>query len=459
MKNKKSLIVCALTACVLLLGGCGGTGAADVQEQEKQEGAAGTVQETETQEKAEASGDSEEAVTLRVAWWGNQERNDRTVRMLELYTQKHPNVTFEEEFIDWGSYWEKLSVEAAAEELPDIIQMDYSYLLEYQSKGLLKGLNEYADSGSLDLSDCTESSVNSGMVDGELYALCNGISSQCLLYNKTVTDSLGIEVPEQWTWQEFLETAEQVYDATGKKIMILSNDERTMQNLARGMGEVLMPSDGSGLGIKDDTAPLKYFRLVEDSINSDYHVTVEELADNSVADLGFLQRDITWCEFTYSNMCVSVTADCDESYEWGLTMWPSYEGDSVQLNYVKPSQFFCVASNCEYPEEAAKVLDFITNSIEANDILLGERGVPIANAVAEHLGEKMEGIEKAALEYVLHVSEVGTTIDPPSPSGSGEVGSLVASLAEEVRYGQTSAEDAAASFFEDANAILQEAAE
>ena len=85
--------------------------------------------------------------------------------------------------------------------------------------------------------------------------------------------------------------------------------------------------------------------------------------------------------------------------------------------------------------------------------------MPIANTVAEHLGERMEGVEKSALEYVLYVSETGTTIDPPSPSGSGEVGTLVKDLAEEVRYGQISAEEAAETFIEEANAILQEAAE
>lgn len=31
----------------------------------------------------------DEKITIRVAWWGNQTRNDLTVKALDLYTEKH----------------------------------------------------------------------------------------------------------------------------------------------------------------------------------------------------------------------------------------------------------------------------------------------------------------------------------------------------------------------------------
>lgn len=299
----------------------------------------------------------------------------------------------------------------------------------------------------------------SGRVNDKLYALCSGTSAQCILYNKTVTDQVGIEVPEQWTWQEFLNVAQQVYDATGMKIEILANDERTMENLARGEGKVLLPSEGGALGIEDDSIPLKYFSMIEDTIHTDYHVTVEELADLTSADLGFLAQNKTWCVFTYNSMCVSQVADCDESIEWGITMWPSYEGDTVQEAYVKPSMFYSIAETSEVKEEAAKVLDFITNNMEANQILKTERGLPIAAKISNQIISELDGVERDAMDYVIQVEKVATRINPPLPNGGGEVGALVTSLVEQVRYGQLSAEDAAAEFYEQANEILKEAQE
>ena len=81
-----------------------------------------------------ASGDK---VTLSLCWWGNQTRNDVTKKAVDLYMEQNPNVEIKVEFTDWSGYWDKLSAMAAGGNLPDIIQMDYSYLQQYQQSGQL----------------------------------------------------------------------------------------------------------------------------------------------------------------------------------------------------------------------------------------------------------------------------------------------------------------------------------
>lgn len=73
----------------------------------------------------------DEKITIRVAWWGNQTRNDLTVKALDLYTEKHPNVTFETEPSSWDGYFDKLSTQAATGSLPDIYQQDYGQIRSY----------------------------------------------------------------------------------------------------------------------------------------------------------------------------------------------------------------------------------------------------------------------------------------------------------------------------------------
>src|SRR5438309_7774687 len=37
-------------------------------------------------------------VEMRFAWWGSQDRHNRTIKAIELFEQQHPNITFTYEF-------------------------------------------------------------------------------------------------------------------------------------------------------------------------------------------------------------------------------------------------------------------------------------------------------------------------------------------------------------------------
>ena len=46
--------------------------------------------------------------------------------------------------------------------------------------------------------------LDSGTIDGKLYAICSGVNVQALIYNKTLTDELGIEIKNNMTLDEFM---------------------------------------------------------------------------------------------------------------------------------------------------------------------------------------------------------------------------------------------------------------
>ena len=67
----------------------------------------------------------DEKITIRVAWWGNQTRNDLTVKALDLYTEKHPNVTFETE----PSSWTDISISCQRKLQQDLYQIFTSRIM------------------------------------------------------------------------------------------------------------------------------------------------------------------------------------------------------------------------------------------------------------------------------------------------------------------------------------------
>src|SRR5512138_523396 len=113
-------------------------------------------------------------VTLRLAWWGNPTRDERTLKVVDLYMSKNPDVTIEIETTGWAGYWDKLGSQAAARNLPDIIQQDYTYITGYANKKLLLDLSSYVMSKKINLTGVPDTFTSGGKVNGKLYGISLG---------------------------------------------------------------------------------------------------------------------------------------------------------------------------------------------------------------------------------------------------------------------------------------------
>ena len=104
---------------------------------------------------------AEEKTTLRVLWWGSQTRHDKTMAAIAKFEEKYPDIKIDAEFTSWGEYWSKVATQVAGNQLPDVIQMDYMYLIQYANAGVLADLKPFFDSGAIDVSDVAESVISS----------------------------------------------------------------------------------------------------------------------------------------------------------------------------------------------------------------------------------------------------------------------------------------------------------
>jgi multiple sugar transport system substrate-binding protein len=138
---------------------------------------------------------------------------------------------------------------------------------------------------------------------------------------------------------------------------------------------------------------------------------------------------------------------------------PKIKGAKVPGTYLKPSQFFSVTKSSANKEEAVKFVDYFVNDIEANRVLLAERGVPIAPKVREDLKGVIDSIAmRSVFEFIDLVGNGNASpIDPPDPAGAGEVIKLFRTIDQEVLYGTASPQDAAARFIKEATEILVKA--
>lgn len=397
-----------------------------------------------------ASGDK---VTLSLCWWGNQTRNDVTKKAVDLYMEQNPNVEIKVEFADWSGYWDKLSAMAAGGNLPDIIQMDYSYLQQYQQSGQLADLSQFIDSGVIDTSKIADSVIDSGSIDGTCYALSLGSNAPMMVYDKEIVEQAGVELPEQLTIEELYDIGQTIYEKTGVKTYY-DGGINMMQVIARTQGSHLFDELAAGTKTASEThfANVDKFNKAESAISPD--LLAEKNPD--VVETKPIIDGTTWNDFSYSNQYISIANTAGR--DLGITMYPTTSDATTQPMFLKPSQFFSIAETSQNKEEAAKFLDWFTNSVECNNILLAERGIPVNSDVAEAIKPNVDENSQKVFDYIAEVSKIATPIDDPDPSGKGEVEAQAKTIVENLRYGDTDAAGAAEEFVTTSQKILSEAA-
>lgn len=466
-----SLLVAACgSAATPGTGGTGGSPAATSAAANPETGATGP--ETTTGPATEASPGpsgqgggtaSGQAVNMQVAWWGSQNRHDRTIKVLEMFMQKNPNVKLTWEFAAFNDYWTRLTTQAAGGNLPCLIQHDYQYIGDWVKRDLLMPLDEYVQNGTIDTKDVDEGYLQGGRLgpDNKLYAISLGTNTQSLIVDTQMWQEAGVALPKpEWTWKEFEQTITQLHDKLGKYGMSTSMDDNQVFKLwVKQHGATLYNKEGTALGYEDDKIFVDFFNMLKGWMDKGVIPTREfevSQGDVGIEDNIFVRQEAPMM-YAHSNQIVAV-ASAAGGRELAVFPFPKQEGANPEPgNYLKPSQFWSITAGCpkEQADVAAQIINVFTNDLEANDVLAAERGVPISKAVQEHLKPKVDPAQQKAFELLAYVEEHHSELDAPDPPNSRQViDEAYVPLMDQVLYGQMSPEDAAKQFREQANALL-----
>ncbi len=400
-------------------------------------------------------------VELRIDWWGSQRRHERTIKVIEMYMEEKPNVTVTHEFAGWTDYWTKLTTKAAGGNLPDVMQHDYARIAEWQSRGLVLSLDEYVKSGVLDFSNVAEGSLAGGRIGGKLYAVNLGTNSQVFLMDVDAFKKAGIALPRQnWTWEEFEQIVLDLHDKLG--IWGMGNglsDNQMWKSLYLSNGHQWSYSDdGKSLGYTDDSLLVEYFKMIMRLQEADAIPTrAEEVADfdgKGVEAEAIVDKRAV-IDYHWSNQIVAVWGAAGEERNLKANHLPRLKGGEPS-NYPKPSMFWSVTSHSKNPEEAAKFIDYFTNSVDANKVLLGERGIPISSVVRDSLKPLLSKGALEGLEYMGRIEKDSSPIKPPDPPGHANIVNNIwhPEVVDPMRYGKITPEEAVKILRDRASAIL-----
>ena len=358
-------------------------------------------------------------VTIRFAWWGNDEQATATQNAVALFERRNPSIKVLTEFSAYDAYYQKLSTRIAGKTAPDLLQIDRPYLREYASRGALLDLGWHLKGTMVE--QIPRPLLDSGTLDagGALYAVPAGQLTQMLVYDPAKFAQAGVVVPAgQWTWARFADDMARVAAATGTPgttdfgwaidwfEVWLHQRERTLYT-ERGM-----------LGFTTDD--LIAFWTMTSQMRARKAVSTPQATakmDGAVANSALVTAQSA-SEINYDSSLPGYLG----SYGGPLraTAVPS-DGPGTGMALMA-SVGFAIAQRTAHPAATVRLLDFLLNDPDAGELLAATRGVPAGMDARAHVcASPYTGNSSTICGYEDSVYKLVGPPFAPWPKGSATV--------------------------------------
>lgn len=378
------------------------------------------------------SGDDNGTTTLTIQWWGSDERADRYRKAIKLFEKENPDIKVKSGFASWDDYWTARNTEAAGGSLPDVLQMDLSYLRQYVTNNQLSDLGEHVDK-AIDLSGFEKNIVKSGQVEESQYAVPTGTNTLALHYNPDILQKFDVDPPEtDYTYADYNKIHAEVSEqGTKEKKKLYGGGDYAgvfwffIQWMLQ---EGIEPFTEDGeLGFTK--ADMKKWLATTKSLREPTDLIYPQSRQQQLLPkTGFTSNEAAF-EFDWDNMLAGKTAETGTD---DLQLLPMPSGsDGEKHMFFKPAMMLSMSANTSHPEESAKLIDFLVNEPEVGEIFGTDRGVPASGAQRDALETEEGGIDDRVMKYEEAVSDDATEVVPLPVEAMGVIETEFKRLGEE----------------------------
>lgn len=393
---------------------------------------------------------------LRLLFWGGQARADRTYAVTDLYSKANPGTVFDGEFLAFADYWPKLGTQVAGGNAPDILQMDYRYIVEYANRNAIAPLDDFVGK-ELDLSDFDQDQLDGGKVNGKLYGISLGANSVAVMVNKTAFEEAGIEVPGHDLSYADLPALAEKWNASNKREGMnlwsdYSGGEPGLDNWLRSKGKGLYGADGKPRFDADDL--VEWFKMWADLRAAGVLVSPEDQALDANDAIENTMITLGKAAITYANSNQLIAFQAVNKDELTMIHYPRYKPGAGGGHYRKPSMFWSLGATSQKLSDGAKFINFFISDPEGTKALGVERGIPCKASTRENITPTLDAQSQIALNFVSNLGDLLGPLPPSPPANAGEVNKALKTKSQEVAFGATTPEEAGPAFFAEVNEIL-----
>ena len=387
--------------------------------------------------------------TLRFSWWGGDERHTPTLKALDAYMAKNPNVKVEGEYGGWDGYYQKLVTQLAGGTAADLIQIDQPWLAELSSKGDI--FAEITPS-VIDLSIFDEAFLNDYCThDGKLLGLPSGTNVNTMLVDTEMLKRFGIDPDTVWTWENIV--------TEGRKIN--QQDKTAFFNgaspdMMRMWFEVYMAQIAGGVVGHDGkimftqaqaTQAFTYFKQWFDE------GIVAPFSQTSL----FYQKYFENPSWVNGKMATAWTWVSSMEKEIGnrpieTRPLPVMAGAKNSGVLMRPSQIIVVNNNSKNRAKALELLDYLFTDKEAIEKLELSRGIPATTLGLSVLASK--GKITALTENATNEGVAQAGLPQSVYQMNSEVVQVLEDIIDEFGFGRLTPSEASAKLITNLNAVL-----
>lgn len=418
-------------------------------------------------EETEASGQentSDEQITLRMAWWGSQTRHDLTVEVIEMYEKEHPNVNIEYEFFSFDDYFTKLKTLVASDQVWDIFQLGGNFPM-YMDK--IYPLDEYVESGVVDVSKISDAYLKITQdFDGTQLGLSNGLNTYGIAYDVDMFNAAGVALPdENWTWDDYAAAARAIHENTGNFGTSGFSTSEFIAGCSTYIGQLgevgeysFFNLDLTGMGFDDASMLEPYIQMRADLIKEGASPDAGAEAEVTNIENDFLVTGESGMTWVAVNQFPTIYDICKaEGRTLGLAPLPRVTSDGPSGAAIQSSQMLCVSQDSEHKQAAAEFISWFQNSTECNNVLQGERGIPVNEDVRAALKANAAEGQQIMYDFVDLVGtfEMPEKVNVLSPDGQDQVVDNYRNYIQQVVFGEITAKEAAEKTYADAQAIFE----
>ncbi|HTK06791.1 MAG TPA: extracellular solute-binding protein [Ktedonobacteraceae bacterium] len=398
-------------------------------------------------------GSAGSAHQLQLYFWGPASRNTSTKKAIQSFQATNADISIRSSFSDWGTYWDKLNTQIAGGTIPDLIQMDITYIAQYAKQNIIQDLTSFTSNKTIDLSSLDPTLVENSKYNGTLYSIPLGGTCAGLVYDTDLARQSGVGLPPAtMTYSEFASYTRELTNALKKKgvygTIDASGQMMNFEVWVRQRGKNFYTSDGKlSIGVDDIAEWFDYWNGLRASGACVPAQTQASVAGASGPDTSLLIQGKAVFDVSWSNQFPGYQGLTQHT----LALYMPPTGQQPGL-YVKPGQLMSISTKSKDSQDAATFINFLVNNAKGIQAIGLDRGVPGNTKTMATLSSSLDSAQKETLSYTTQVEKSNQvrplTILPPA--GSGAIGIALLKVAQSVSFGQLSASAGAQSFYDQA---------
>ncbi|WP_453991111.1 ABC transporter substrate-binding protein [Bacillus nitroreducens] len=314
-----------------------------------------------TDGKDSGSKSSDDEITLKFVHWINEDVG-KWESVIAKYEEQNPGIKVDSiplvENMNSQDYFKQLDLMASAGENMDLIM--FSNAQDFAKRidaGLVEPITEFVEAEGIDVTEV----YNYGYptFDGEYYGLPMKSVTNLVMMNKAHLDEAGLEIPTEWTWDDYAEYAKKLTTDGhyGSYLHTWHQFHSVLKVITKKDDNLLLNEDGTS-NVSDP--------MVRASL--ELRNQLENVDKSSVPFSEILSQKLDYRQQFFSQSASMVPAGSFMITEWGQftpdfeiawAPWPK-NNESDEATATMGGDIVAIAKNSKYKQEAYEFMRWLT---------------------------------------------------------------------------------------------------